>query len=190
MLNKTLRFAVGLMAMCVAGSAFAGLMGKQFDVGYYFPDASTPYAFASFSPESFIAGPGVDTIGNVEDVTFLNVDLTDTGLTVTFETVLSNPIWNGAAFNGIILTTADLLGVEDPVVDAGSTFGGFDASRVTLTAHQIFLNWNGLSYQNGTVLALSFAAIPSSIPEPQSMALAGLGLVLIAISRRRATRPV
>ena len=35
-----------------------------------------------------------------------------------------------AAFNGIILTATDLLGVTDPVVDLASTFSGFDASVI------------------------------------------------------------
>jgi len=185
MLKKILRLVAGMLAMCVAGSAFAGLIGKQFDIGYYFPDTNTLYAQASFSPSSFIAGSGVDTIGNVEGVTFLNVDLADNNLTITFDTVLTNPTWSNAAFNGLILSTADFLGVANPVVDPGSTFSGFDASRITLTAHQIFLDWNGLSYQDGTVLALSFADVPLSVPEPQSVALAGLGLVVFAALRRR-----
>ena len=69
--------------------AEAGLLGKQLDAVYYFPDLGTPYASANFTPPSFVVGPGQETDGIVEGVTHLLVDFSDTMLTITLTTVLT-----------------------------------------------------------------------------------------------------
>ncbi|MFT3803240.1 MAG: PEP-CTERM sorting domain-containing protein [Burkholderiaceae bacterium] len=175
--------AAGLVASLFSGSVFAGLVGTTFDVAYYLPDSSSIYADASFSPPTFTVGPGVETIGDVEGVTFLHLDLTDTGITVDFETRLSNPTWLNAPFNGIILTATGPLGVTDPMVDI-STLSGFDGSRVSIDGNRILLNWSGLSYVNGNTFTVSFADVPVSVPEPGSLALLGLGFALVTWRRR------
>ncbi len=179
--NAALGAALGLAAMLLSGTASASIIGQQFTAEYRTPDLGTPYGSAVFTPTPFIAGPGVDTTGVVEGVTSLLVDLSNSGLTVTFDTTLSNPTWNAAAFNGIVLTAAGPLGVSGATVDGSSTLAGFDNSRVTLTGDAIELNWNGLSYHNGTVLSLSF----TPVPEPASLALLAVGLAGIGFARRR-----
>lgn len=180
--------AIGLGAALLSGTASAAIIGQEFTAEYRTPDVNTVYGSAVFTPTPFIAGPGVDTTGVVEGVTRLLVDLYDTGLTVQFQTVLSNPTWNAASFNGIVLTAAEPLGLSGATVDAGSTLAGFDASRVTLTSDQIELNWGGLSYHDGTVLAVSFAAEP--VPEPASLAVLGVGLLGLGLGMVGRRKPV
>ena len=59
----------------------------------------------------------------------------------------------------------------------------FDSSRVIVTDSRIAIDWNGLSYVDGTRVVVNFA---TAVPEPETyaMMLAGLGLVG-AIHRRR-----
>jgi hypothetical protein len=192
--RKILGWAV---AACAAASillyggrpAEAGLLGKTLDAVYYYPDASTAYSFAAFSPVSFVVGAGQETVGDVEGVTQLLTDFTDTTLTITLQTVLIGPTWNTVAFNGPIFTSPGPLGITGASVDPATTMAGFDNSRVSFTGNQILINWNGLSYIDGTVVKVDFAF--AAVPEPASLALlatalTGIGLASIPAGRRRA----
>ena len=194
MLLKIENFAPAIAALAVAGvllcggrPAEAGLLGKTLDAVYYFPDLGTPYASASFTPPSFVVGPGQETVGNVEGVTDLLTDFTDTTLTITLDTVLSSPTWSTAAFNGIVFTSPGLLGITDASIDPATTMAGFDDSRISFDADQIFVNWNGLSYVDGTVVMINFEF--AQVPEPASLALLGAALAGMGLARRRRLRP-
>jgi hypothetical protein len=177
------------LAACLAVAAIpspaeAGLIGKQLDAVYYVPDTSTPYAQASFTPSSFTVGSGQETDGLVEGVTHLLVDFSDSTLTITLTTTLTTPTWGGAPFNGIIFTSPGPLGIAGATVNPTTTMSGFDNSRVSFDTDQIFINWNGLSYVNGTVVTVDFA----SVPEPATMAVLGAGLLGLAAVRRHGRR--
>lgn len=120
--NYTLAATLGTSVMLgFMASAQAGLLGKQLNAAYYFPDTSTIYNQASFSPEDFTIAAGQETIGNVENVTDLLVDFTDKSVTITLNTILTNPRWNTANFNGIIFTSlASSLDIASAVVANGS----------------------------------------------------------------------
>jgi hypothetical protein len=163
--------------------AQAGLLGKTLDAVYYYPDTATPYAFASFTPPSFVVGPGQETVGDVEGVTDLLVDFDDTTLTITLRTVLTSPSWNSVAFNGIIFSSPGPLGIAGASVDPATTMAGFDDSRISFTGDQILVNWNGLSYVSGTVVQINFDF--AAVPEPASLALLGMALAGMGLARRR-----
>lgn len=167
-----------------SGAAHAGFIGTQMDVGYYSPDTSSPYASAVFTAPSFTVGAGQETVGNIEDVTNLFIDFTDNMLSVTFGTILSNPTWNTSNFNGVIFTVASPLNIESALVDASTTMAGFDNFRLSYTDHQILLNWQGLSYIDGTTVNINFTSA-AAVPEPGTLALLGLGFAGLAWRRRR-----
>lgn len=176
--------AASLAAAALPAPAEAGLIGKQLDAAYYDHDMSTPYPPASFTPSSFTVGAGQETIGDVEGVTQLLVDFSDRSLTITLQTILPNPTWKNEAFNGIIFTSPGPLGITGATVDPATTMTGFDNSRVSFDSDQIFVNWSGLSYGNGTVVRIDFAPVP----EPATMAVLGAGLLGLAAVRRRSGR--
>jgi hypothetical protein len=59
---------------------------------------------------------------------------------------------------------------------------GFDDSRISSSSPEIAVDWSGLSCVDGTRVQIDFTFNP--IPEPVSMALFGLGLSGLAVSRR------
>lgn len=179
-------------AACAALSAIAGatpsqasLLGHNFTATYRFPALGTVYGLSSWSPAAFVSGAGVETTGDIESVTLIDVDFTASTLTLVLGTVLTSPTWSAAAFNGPVFTATDALGIMSATVDAATTMAGFDSSRVSFTGTEIRIDWNGLSYVDGTQVVVNFATA-TSVPEPATLAVLGIGLLGLACVRRRA----
>lgn len=182
---RTLFLAATAAIALLAGGlpAQASLIGQGFNVSYRFADLSTVYANATATPADFVVGAGVDSVIDVENVTDLIVDVAAASLSIVFDTVLSSPTWNPASFNGLRFIGTAPHGIAGASVDGTSTLAGFDASRVTLTGDEIRLDWNSLSYADGTQLVINFTF--AAVPEPASLALLGAGLLGLAGTRRR-----
>jgi hypothetical protein len=177
-----------LAAVCAA-PAHADFIGRTMSAGYYFPDSGSPYPFGTFAPATFVVGGGTETVGDVEGVTTLTVDFTGSSLSIVLDTILTAPTWNASAFNGIIfgLLSAGSLDILSASVDASTTMAGFDASRVTFADTSVGINWNGLSYVDGTVIRVNFTFAPQGVPEPGVAWLLVIGLAA-ALTRRTVRR--
>jgi hypothetical protein len=175
-------FTVAASALLLAIPASAqGLVGFEAEGSYRLPDIDTVYPFGTFTPGTFTVGAGVDTVVDVEGVTFIDVDFGAKSLFITFNTVLSAPTWNTAAFNGLLFSGPAIGRITSAAVLA-TTMGGFDTSRLVLADGKLGLNWSGLSYVDGTTIEIGFGVVP----EPASWALMimGFGLVGVALRRR------
>ena len=182
-----MRLALALSAgLLLAAPAFAGtLVGSSIDVSYRFSDINTVYPFGNPSVSPFIVGTGVESTVNVEDVTFIDVDFGASSLVVTFNTVLSGPTWNSVPFNGLLFSGPG-VGLITSASLISTTMGGFDNSRITLSGGQLGLNWNGLSYVDGTEIRIDFGVVPE--PASWAMLIAGFGMVGAAARHRRIAR--
>jgi hypothetical protein len=173
-----------LQPQVAAGSAHAGLTNTTLTATYQFPALGTVYPASSWSPPTFVIGAGQESDGNSETATHLLVDVTNDSLTITLRTVLSSPTWHTTPFNGSVFTSAAPLDIATATVDATTTMPSFDASRVSLDADDIEINWNGLGYIDGTVVRVDFTFAAIAEPFPISLFRLGLG-GLAAVRCRR-----
>lgn len=81
----------GLVALTSAGHA-STLIGSEIEARYEFPVVGDEYGPP---PVSFLVGDGDETVINIEDVTWLNIDFSASSLLITLNTVLLNPRWSG-----------------------------------------------------------------------------------------------
>ena len=118
--------------------------GQPFTGSYRVPMIDTPYALATVAPSSFVVGAGVEAVANVEGVTFISIDFSDTALSLLLNTNLTQPTWDLAAFNGLVfdLISPGVLGIAGVSVDPQTTLTGFDSSRVIVTGSRIAIDWN------------------------------------------------
>ncbi|MDB6000677.1 MAG: hypothetical protein JWP52_2376 [Rhizobacter sp.] len=180
--------ATAVLAMC--GAAHAGLNGQSFDGYYALPDPSNEYAGSVSAPPSFTVGAGLETTITIEGVTSFAVDFSDASLDVVFATSLTDPVLGAQPFSGLVfnLLSPGPLGITSAQVGAGTTLAGFDASRIGITDGRITLDFNGLSYQDGSQVSIDFASV-SAVPEPSSYVLLFAGLAAVgAVAARRKAR--
>ncbi|MDP3544500.1 MAG: PEPxxWA-CTERM sorting domain-containing protein [Elusimicrobiota bacterium] len=187
---KSVHILAATISLMMASPASAALLGKEFTADYYVPNAATPYDQGSFTPSPFVVGAGVETVGNIENVTFLSTNFGDQNLRIDFSTLLNSPRLNDATFSGPIFTSTTLLGITGFTLNASTNLTGFDADRVLITNYGIGLNLEGLSYVTGSVVAVDFAfgREASAIPEPATWALMIIGFGALGSTVRASRR--
>ncbi|MFN4154878.1 MAG: VPLPA-CTERM sorting domain-containing protein [Paracoccaceae bacterium] len=176
---------LAIFMVCATTAAHAAtLIGNSIEAYYYFPTIGTEYGGASVAPNPFVVGSGVDTVINVEGVTFLNIDFSANTLVITLNTILSNPTWNNALQNGPafkVLSGNAFSPVSSVVTSNSGPVSAF------LSGGDLIINWAGMSYSSGDTVTVSFE--PSAVPLPASVGFLTLGLAGLAWAGRR-RRPV
>lgn len=168
-----LQIATLLAAALGAGSAQAGLDGQTIGAQTLYPNIGDVYLDLGTA----VVGAGVEF--SSFDV---SLDLSDSQITMSRagEITFSPGTFNGWRFYDAMGTMDAITGAT---VNPATTVAGFDNSRVTFDADNIWVNFVDLTDASNFYAVVDVQMVP--VPEPSTYALMGLGLFGIGLSMRR-----
>ena len=188
----------------------ATLTGDTISAQYYYPTTSTPYVGGppNVSSDPSLPAP-LNPVGSgeegtllVEKVTTLHIDFDVSKLVISFNTTLTDPVWNSVdpVTHLPVLQNGPKFTIQSGPV-AGNSFIGianvstsnnFPVTAFLEDAGTLFVNWAGMPYHTGDTVTVFFAnaddAPPASTPLPAALPLfvGGLGaLGLLGWRRNR-----
>lgn len=190
--------------MLAAFPAQAQLLGNEIQGIRYFPDTATVVN----GPINATVGAGVEFPNTL--ITYLttsadfDIDLTDSSIRIELvsntdpQSSSQTISFFTADFNGVRLfdVNGTINAITGVSVNAATTVVGFDASRVTFDADNLFFNFQGLTFdtapnQDLVIVDVAFGGSANAAPEPATVSLVAVGLlpVLGAVIRHRRRKP-
>lgn len=175
-----LRVLASAALLAIPAQVHAQFFGQLIGQQYYWPGAT------------LLNDYGTAVVGDAYEFSSAPYFLTNVSdLNVTFK--YGYPAgWGYGAFNGVRLYDPNglLSDIVSVTVNSATNMVGFDASRVSFDADNLWVDWNGLGFDESTIVSLDVNAVAVA-PEPASLLLIATGLGAVgAVSRRRKGRSV
>lgn len=174
-----------MLSFMVPSTSSALPMGNTVEYQYLFPTINNNYPFADNG--NYLVGPGIEVANIVDDVGTMDIFVTPPPYPLWMIYVVFNRsgTFSQGLFNGFRIT--DIFGtIPDFRMVMNNTYtnmAGFDQSRITFDADHIWVNWQGLSFDWGTIVVLEVN--PDPLPEPSTLLLLGSGILGLAYARKR-----
>jgi hypothetical protein len=150
------------------------LLGQTVQYQYLFPCITCNYANAASG--NYLVGAGVE-VPNIVD-TRGTLDISDANLYFDFTSASSFTVaeFNGFRIRDIFGFIPSFTGVS---INGATNMVGFDATRITFDADNIWVNWTGLAFNANTVVSLDLrGGGGQTVPDPgSSLLLLGFGLL-------------
>ncbi len=178
-----LALAAGLAALTHAPAHAQSLNGQPVNVKFFFPNQTTLFNDEGTQTVTPAGAAFTEITGNATQT------VTPGQITFTFNTSAS---FNPAVFNGFQITETGgspvtITGVS---LDPSSNLTGFDASRISFDAKDVFANFQSLSFTPSSKVTLDLSFAPAAVPEPApaltfAVAALGLGGLMVVAARRK-----
>lgn len=181
-LNKVMRGLAALAIVASAGAAQAALLdGKTVSFTYLLPTINVDYP--SSANGNYVVGAGVEISNGFCCGYEGTLNLSDTNILADF---IASSAYNSAVFSGFRIsdvnsTIGDFTGVT---INGLTNMVGFNASRVTFDANNIWVNLQSLAFTHNTFVSLDING-GNQVPEPAGIALLALGLLAASAAGRR-----
>jgi hypothetical protein len=168
------------------GSAHAALLqGKTVEFTYFFPDTSSVYG-PDLANGNYVVGSGLEIPNGICCGYEGTLDISDKNLLAKFHFSSS---YTPASFNGFRISDVfnSIGSFTSATVNPATTLPGFTGANVSFDANNIWVNWEGLFFNDGDTVSIDIdgGSTSDKVPEPATLALFGVGLAAAGVMRRR-----
>jgi hypothetical protein len=159
-------FATAILLSLAGRSNASILAGATVGYEYHFPGVGS----VIYTAPTFVVGPGVETGLFQPSPDYAAVDVSDTNIFVDF---IQPASFAPGAFNGIRLFDVNnaITSFTSVTVNAATNMFGFTSANVSFDADNIYINWQGLPFDENTIVSLDINGAPGTVPEPASVAV-------------------
>jgi hypothetical protein len=172
----------GACVLVGMGTAQAGFIGFSVGVETQFPTLGSVCCGSGVA----VVGPGVEfpagSFPNYNANAFIDVSDLQIDYGQTAGTSYTTATFNGFRFFDALGTIAPIVGVS---VNGATNLAGFDMSRVSFDANNIYINLQSLFAGGAHLVRLDVQFGSTAVPEPSTILFLGPGLAVIAILARR-----